>query len=166
MRVRCKYIKSVGRTRDNNNINALKFFRLPLSSTLKIEYQRKRIKQMEKEIKIIINDKVLDVIGLPDTMVYTVERRPDTYNGWTNYATWRIQLELFDGNFYDEDSRYGDIWEVIDHLKEYAHSMIEECTDNSFVQGWAYEFLDDVNWYEIAQHLIDNCSSLLEVPND
>ena len=21
----------------------------------------------------------------------------DTYNGWTNYATWRVNLEIFDG---------------------------------------------------------------------
>lgn len=21
----------------------------------------------------------------------------DTYNGWTNYATWRVNLEMFDG---------------------------------------------------------------------
>ena len=24
------------------------------------------------------------------------------HNGWTNYATWRIHLELFDGQEYDE----------------------------------------------------------------
>ena len=22
----------------------------------------------------------------------------NTYNGWTNYATWRVNLELFDGD--------------------------------------------------------------------
>jgi len=21
----------------------------------------------------------------------------DSYNGWTNYATWRVNLEMFDG---------------------------------------------------------------------
>ena len=24
------------------------------------------------------------------------------YNGWTNYATWRVNLEIFDGNELDE----------------------------------------------------------------
>jgi hypothetical protein len=23
--------------------------------------------------------------------------KKETYNGWTNYATWRVNLEIFDG---------------------------------------------------------------------
>jgi len=32
-------------------------------------------------------------------------KNENTYNGWTNYATWRINLEMFDGyNPIDEHS--------------------------------------------------------------
>ena len=27
--------------------------------------------------------------------------KKETYNGWTNYATWRINLEIFDGLYSD-----------------------------------------------------------------
>jgi hypothetical protein len=31
-----------------------------------------------------------------------------TYNGWTNYATWRIHLEIFDGMSLDLDGYFVD----------------------------------------------------------
>jgi hypothetical protein len=32
-----------------------------------------------------------------------------TYNGWTNYATWRINLEMFDGCNLTDDG-----WQKLD----------------------------------------------------
>ena len=38
-----------------------------------------------------------------------------TYNGWTNYATWRVNLELFDGSdqFWSADSAREFVEEII-----------------------------------------------------
>ena len=29
--------------------------------------------------------------------------KDNTYNGWTNYETWRVMLEIFDGYETDEE---------------------------------------------------------------
>ena len=92
----------------------------------------------------------------------------DTYNGWTNYATWRVQLEFFDGmDAYDvRDQITGmSLYDVAAHAKETVHEFIldavpddakrGELTPAAMVAGWARAFTDDVNWREIAEHLID-----------
>jgi len=69
------------------------------------------------------------------------------YNGWTNYATWRIDLEIFDGS-YDSYKGYS-----IDDLKESVENFIEEGCDNETTLSYARAFLDDVNFQEIAEHI-------------
>lgn len=66
----------------------------------------------------------------------------NTYNGWTNYATWRINLEMFDGGEFSEYSP--------DMLREFAEEMIEQSSDAGLARDYALAFLSDVNWYEIA----------------
>lgn len=74
------------------------------------------------------------------------------YNGWTNYATWRVNLEMFDGIF---DSRYPDEYEWMkdaESLKDYAEQSIEETSDKGLARDYAMAFLSEVNWHEIASH--------------
>lgn len=67
----------------------------------------------------------------------------NTYNGWTNYATWRVNLEIFDGGNFDRYSA--------NDLKEYAEDILWQETDgNGLAYSYAMSFLSDVNWYEIA----------------
>jgi hypothetical protein len=81
----------------------------------------------------------------------------NTYNGWTNYATWRVNLELFDAI----DSRYltdevgtADTYTLSKRLQEFAENVISDSGEGLAVD-YARAFLADVNFYEIAQHLID-----------
>lgn len=77
-----------------------------------------------------------------------------TYNGWTNYATWRINLEMFDGM---SAADYG-IQSVSDlalTLRECAESAIEDTSSPGPARDYALAFLSDVNWREIAQHMVD-----------
>lgn len=70
------------------------------------------------------------------------------YNGWTNYATWRVNLEMFDGMQSDDYE-----WmRHADSLKVYAEQTIEETSSEGLTRDYALAFLSDVNWYEIAQH--------------
>ena len=74
------------------------------------------------------------------------------YNGWTNYATWRVNLEMFDD--LDQDG-----WNdsSSDDCKDYAEMIIEsEGAGSGFALDYAMAFLDDVNWQEIADSLNDN----------
>jgi hypothetical protein len=74
--------------------------------------------------------------------------KTETYNGWTNYATWIINLEVFDGMNLDEAIG-------ADTLKELAEDIIfrPHSKNNQLVEGYARAFLSDVNWHEIAEHL-------------
>ncbi len=70
-----------------------------------------------------------------------------TYNGWTNYATWRINLEIFDGL----DRCYGmDGW-TAEYAKQYVEDYINE-TSSGLARDYALAFIADVNWHEIAAH--------------
>jgi len=78
------------------------------------------------------------------------------YNGWTNYATWRVNLEMFDGTTLRDLSLHRrDIWEVKSALKEYAQELIEQDCKNDLTLSYARVFLNDVDWHEIAQHMMD-----------
>ena len=76
------------------------------------------------------------------------------YNGWTNYATWRINLEFFDGFNPSDNGYYEEISELPDQLKDYVESIIDETTADGIAKDYALAFISDVNWYEIAEHLI------------
>jgi len=66
-----------------------------------------------------------------------------TYNGWTNYATWRVNLEFFDGM---EEALNAD------DCRELVEDYIEADSDG-LAKDWALSFVSDVNWHEIAGHL-------------
>ena len=79
------------------------------------------------------------------------------YNGWTNYATWRVNLEMFDG-FDVEYFTGGKTPEPValaSDLREYAENIITEpVSEQNLCRDYALAFLSDVNWHEIANNLI------------
>jgi hypothetical protein len=83
------------------------------------------------------------------------------YNGWTNYATWRVNLEIFDGfdpvEYYSK-ADMNDAYTLGDSLRDYAQQVIfecGECNENSLAGSYAHAFLSDVNWIEIASAMIE-----------
>jgi hypothetical protein len=69
------------------------------------------------------------------------------YNGWTNYATWRINLEMFDGcnTYYSADI-----------AKEYVEDAIDYSSGGEGIaKDYALAFISEVNWQEISEHLED-----------
>ena len=90
-----------------------------------------------------------------------------TYNGWTNYATWRVNLEIFDG--FDPSDYYSafdpsDAYELGQSLKQYAEEVIFECASipDGLARDYAQTFLQDVNWMEIAEHMIADYAEAAE----
>jgi hypothetical protein len=70
----------------------------------------------------------------------------NTYNGWTNYATWRIALEIFDG--------YEFGYEVsAQECEDFAEEIIFQNESDTLSDSYARAFLSDVNYHEIADHL-------------
>ena len=80
----------------------------------------------------------------------------DKCNGWTNYATWRVNLEIFDGiDLRDMDWHKLDRYDLADVLKEYAHELIEMDAREGLALDYARAFMADVNWREIADAMRD-----------
>ena len=78
-----------------------------------------------------------------------------TYNGWTNYATWRVNLEIFDDFRVMDKELMDDVYELSQYLRETAEVYIEDSsTEDGLARDYALAFLSDVNWYEIAEHMI------------
>ena len=87
-----------------------------------------------------------------------------TYNGWTNYATWRVNLEIFDGL----DPR-GMGWSRLDKydlsviLKEYVEEILESEQEPQrrtqampLALSYALAFVSDVNYREIAEMMLES----------
>ena len=86
-----------------------------------------------------------------------------TYNGWTNYATWRVNLEIFDGfnpiEDWDLERETLTESELAELLQEHAEELVSETAPAGLALDYALAFLSDVNWYEIAKHMLEECAA-------
>jgi len=68
-------------------------------------------------------------------------------NGWTNYETYRVFSEIFDG------------WKTDGHevceesVQDVAEQFVEMSAPDGLAKDYAMAFLDAVNWFEIAEHI-------------
>ncbi len=92
--------------------------------------------------------------------------KDEKYNGWTNYATWRVNLEIIDGFMWDKDEVSFD--DIAD-LKEYIKDTVETCVfsdeggdETRLMADYAHAFLEEVNYHEIAEHVIEDHPELIE----
>ena len=90
----------------------------------------------------------------------------EKYNGWTNFATWKVNLEILDGlttsYFYGEESIDLDdpIYDLATRLEDYVDEFIsmdqigldQECVALTYARAFMY----DVNWREIAMNMLEN----------
>ncbi len=87
------------------------------------------------------------------------------YHGWTNYETWRVQLEIVDEyveNVRDEVAQqwitYDDGCKMVtyDALKDYVEEVVlSDATEGSFAASYSLAFIEAVNWAELARHAHD-----------
>ena len=79
-----------------------------------------------------------------------------TYNGWENYATWRVNLELFDGMSPRDVTGWAlpAVSELREALQEMAEQHIEDTSSEGLARDYAVAFLADVDWWEIANHML------------
>ena len=79
------------------------------------------------------------------------------YNGWTNYETWKANLELVNPEMYE-----GTAWINFDNLagdiRENAWTFAgwDDVDPNSFIAGCLQNFFDEVNWLEIAEGIAED----------
>lgn len=78
----------------------------------------------------------------------------NTYNGWTNYATWRVNLEMFDSQPADIITDNTNAYGLGEYLRELALEYMEQDA-SGLALDYAEAFLSEVNWYEIAEHMLE-----------
>jgi hypothetical protein len=83
----------------------------------------------------------------------------NTYNGWTNYATWRVNLEIFDGIDPREmgwcDLSIFNKYDLAPVLKDYAEEIISVDCKEGLAMSYALAFISEVNFREIADMMIE-----------
>jgi len=78
----------------------------------------------------------------------------NTYNGWSNYETWRINLEIFD--YFDISDYSKDVFDLSEQLESYADEIVFcDYHRDGLIADYAGAFLREVNYYEIAEHLVE-----------
>lgn len=89
----------------------------------------------------------------------------EKHNGWTNYATWRVNLELCDDTIesYAQDIEGGHLepFESVSALADCLQDDVDNAItgygerEEGIAVDYARAFVNDVNWYEIAEHGVE-----------
>jgi hypothetical protein len=89
-----------------------------------------------------------------------------TYNGWTNYATWRVNLEICDDLI--AHAIDGEQWPDTIALAHFLEQAVDdvltgygEVTDG-LTLDYARAFVSDVDFREIAEHAVADNPELIE----
>jgi hypothetical protein len=76
------------------------------------------------------------------------------YNGWSNYATWIVNLEIFSDM---EVTDYFDELPTAEMLEDYIENVVFDHSGNmGLMEDYARAFLNNVNYYEILEHIKEN----------
>lgn len=93
--------------------------------------------------------------------MYRKYTKSEECNGWTNFATWKVNIEYLDGaTSKDLFERKCDPNEVESLIYEMVTFGLEP---HSFAHHCIEAFLVDVNWSELAEHLNDCDSTVVSV---
>ena len=82
------------------------------------------------------------------------------YNGWSNWETWKTNLEILDGmdaqDLGIDHYSVEDAYEAGSVVADYVGECIQaEYTHHGFIGGIVNDFLNSVNWTELAQGILE-----------
>jgi len=72
------------------------------------------------------------------------------YNGWTNYATWRINLEILGDIKFEDRISVDDLKEIVEDC---VFTNFNTCDTPRLIEDYARAFISEVNFYEIARSI-------------
>ena len=72
------------------------------------------------------------------------------YNGWTNYATWRINLEILENIEFKEQVSADTVKDIVE---EAIFVNFDTCNTPRLIEDYARAFVSQVNFYEIAERI-------------
>lgn len=84
------------------------------------------------------------------------------YNGWTNYATWNVNLWLTNDegsyNYWMERARDSEVNELAIALENEHREAMPELNASTYSDLLQY-ILSSVNWHEIAKSLTEEANN-------
>ena len=72
----------------------------------------------------------------------------EKYNGWTNYATWRINLEILSDMEFDEQVSADYLEDLVEDCV-FTNAVVKDC----LAADYARAFIAQVNFHEIAESI-------------
>jgi len=69
-------------------------------------------------------------------------------NGWTNYATWRVNLEILSDMEFEEQVSADYLKDLVEDCV-FTNAVVKDC----LAADYARAFIAQVNFYEIAEHI-------------
>lgn len=83
-----------------------------------------------------------------------------TCNGWTNHATWLVNLWLGEYNYNHSELSGLSRYDATQALKEAVDNILTDY-ENAKLSGLAADLinsaLSDVDWYELADSYLEDC---------
>ena len=81
------------------------------------------------------------------------------YNGWTNWETWKVNLEILDGldasDLNIEHYTADEFYEAGQVISDYVSEVLSpEYTGDGFVGNIVHDFMQTVDWTDIARHIL------------
>lgn len=90
-----------------------------------------------------------------------MEMYTQQYNGWSNYATWRINLEILGDIEFEEHVTVDNLKEIVEDIIFSNYSLQ---SGSHLIEDYARSFIDQVNFYEIANSVNEELD--LQAKND
>ena len=84
----------------------------------------------------------------------------EKHNGWSNYATWRVNLEIMDGIEIETKTCAATIKEIVEDVVFSQYDGM-----NSLMYDYASAFISEVNFYEIAENINEELKLQAEYDN-
>lgn len=132
--------------KDNLNINVTKLARFSNQHHATVLYSLNKFedmitfdKQFKRSWKSIITNKTLRKHEIMNT-----------YNGWSNYPTWKINNDILSQRTFSAKINPEDLKEVVEHS---LFGMFEIKNGSHLVEELARDFLDLVNFIELADNI-------------
>ena len=89
----------------------------------------------------------------------TQTTQPDLYNGWENYFTWAININMNDGHnvaFWQDRARHlDDVQDLADEIKDY-YTGNTPLTQSGVYTDLLDGALTSVDWLELAARIMDD----------
>ena len=75
--------------------------------------------------------------------------KDNKHNGWSNYPTWRINLEIPGDMEFDHPVTYDYLEEIVEDIV-FGNTSIFDFSGTRYMQDYARAFIADVDFREIA----------------